>query len=216
MPSRSFRLLAYDFDGTLVDTKEDIAFSVNLALEEMGLQPRSREEIFSFVGHGVLNLMKKAVGTSNDADAKHAVDVFRKHYRLHVLDTTCFYPNCIEVLEHFESHLQAIVSNKPLEFVESILDGLHRRHHFASLYGGDSVANKKPDPEMVVHLLKTHNIRPEEALVIGDSPQDIEAGRRAGTATCGVSWGLRPLDEVKAARPDYLIDDMRQLKDLVS
>ena len=102
MPSRPFRLLAYDFDGTLVDTKEDIALSVNLALGEMNLPPRSREEIFSFVGHGVLNLMKKAVGTSDDADAAHAVDIFRRHYRLHVLDTTRFYPNCIEVLEHFQ------------------------------------------------------------------------------------------------------------------
>lgn len=216
MPSRPFRLLAYDFDGTLVDTKEDIALSVNLALEELGLPARSREEIFSFVGHGVLNLMKKAVGESGGVEAEHAVDVFRKHYRVHVLDTTLFYPNCIEVLEHFHSRIQAIVSNKPVEFVESILEGLEQRHHFASVYGGDSVANKKPDPEMVQHLLQVHAIPPEQALVIGDSPQDIEAGKRAGTATCGVTWGLRPLEDVKAAAPDYLIDNMADLKNLVA
>ncbi len=216
MPPRPFRLLAYDFDGTLVDTKEDIALSVNLALDEMGLPARSREEIFSFVGHGVLNLMKQAVGEHNGHDPEHAVDVFRKHYRVHVLDTTRFYPNCIEILEHFAPRLQAIVSNKPVEFVENILQGLKHRHHFASVYGGDSVAHKKPDPEMVLHLLNKHGVRPEEALVIGDSPQDIEAGRRAGTATCGVSWGLRPLEEVTSANPDFLIHDMADLKHLVA
>ncbi len=210
-----FRLLAYDFDGTLVDTKEDIALSVNLALTELGLPEREQEEIYSFVGHGVFNLMKKALGESNRYDVDFAVEIFRKHYRVHVLDQTKFYPDCEPILDHFKSKLQAIVSNKPVEFVELILAGLNRRNSFTSVYGGDSVENKKPDPEMVIHLLKKHDIPPEDTLIIGDSPQDIEAGRRAGVATCGVTWGLRPRTEVENARPDFLIHNMNELKQLV-
>lgn len=215
MTPHRFRLLAYDFDGTLVDTKEDIALSVNLALTELGLPEREREEIYSFVGHGVLKLMQKALGESDRCDVDTAVDVFRKHYRVHVLDRTQFYPDCESILDHFKSRLQAIVSNKPLEFVEMILAGLNRRESFASVYGGDSVNNKKPDPEMVIHLLQQHAMPPEDTLIIGDSPQDIEAGRRAGVATCGVTWGLRPRSEVENAQPDFLIHSMTELKKLV-
>ncbi len=215
MTPQHFNLLAYDFDGTLVDTKEDIALSVNLALVELGLPERKNEEIYSFVGHGVLNLMKKALGESGRCDTDEAVDVFRKHYRVHVMDRTKFYPNCEDILDHFNSRVQAVVSNKPLEFVEMILKGLNKRNYFANVYGGDSVANKKPHPDMVLSLLKEHDIPPEEVLIIGDSPQDIEAGRSAGIATCGVTWGLRPPAEVENANPDFLIHDMSELKKLV-
>lgn len=215
MTPHHFRLLAYDFDGTLVDTKEDIALSVNLALNELGLPEREYEEIYSFVGHGVFNLMKKALGESGRYDTDEAVDVFRKHYRVHVLDRTQFYPNCEDILDHFNSRVQAVVSNKPLEFVEMILKGLNRRDDFSSVYGGDSVANKKPHPDMVLALLEKHDIPPEEVLIIGDSPQDIEAGRSAGIATCGVTWGLRPRSEIENADPDFLIHDMSELKKLV-
>ncbi len=215
MPPKNYLLLAYDFDGTLVDTKEDIALSVNLALVELGLPEREREEIYSFVGHGVLSLMKKALGESDRCDVDSAVNVFRKHYRVHALDRTRFYPECEDILDHFKTRLQAIVSNKPVEFVEMILAGLHRRDSFASVLGGDSVKQKKPDPEMVLRLLDQFTLPAQDVLMIGDSPQDISAGRSAGVATCGVTWGMRPRSEVENANPDFLIHTMSELKQLV-
>lgn len=212
MTPRPFRLLAYDFDGTLVDTKEDIAFSVNRVREELGLPPLPPERIFGFIGRGVTHLVTRSLEGSGFDDLEQAIRLFRKHYRKHLLDRTRFYPQGPEVLSHFADRRQAILSNKPVEFIERILERLGERHRFAAVVGGDSVENKKPHPEGLLRLMEDQGVTPPDVLLIGDSPIDIETGKNAGVATCGATWGLTPPETLRAAGPDYLIDSLDGLK----
>ncbi|MFQ5482256.1 MAG: HAD family hydrolase [Nitrospinaceae bacterium] len=216
MGKRIFRLLAYDFDGTLVDSKEDIALAVNLALRELGLRTLPAPTVHGYIGHGVLHLMTRALEGTGHADIGGALARFRRHYREHLMDHTQFYPNCRETIDHFTHKTQAIVSNKPLEFIEIILEALNRRDRFPSVLGGDSVKNKKPDPEGVRLLLEKHGLQPDELLFIGDSPVDIQAGKRAGAATCAVTYGLHPTPTLQAAQPDFLITSMEELIPLIA
>ena len=117
-------LLMFDFDGTLIDSKVDIAISVNLTLRDLGLPQRSQEEIFSFVGDGVKRLLRLSVGEENVGQYEEALRNFRLHYLAHCLDHTRFYPGIGNVLQHFKSVKKAVVTNKSLEYTLRIIEGL--------------------------------------------------------------------------------------------
>ena len=172
-------LIVYDFDGTLVDTLFDIADAVNLSLSELGLRVLSRETIRTYVGKGVERLMGQAINGTGCFDLALAVKLFRKHYSENLINQTNFYPSGREILDHFCDKKQAICSNKPEEFVRHILASLGSLDYFDAILGGDSLKSKKPDPEGLFHLLDCFQCPPEQAVLIGDSPVDIETGKRA-------------------------------------
>ena len=117
-------LLMFDFDGTLIDSKVDIATSVNLTLRDLGFPQRTQEEIFGFVGDGVKRLLQLSVGEGNVETYEEALCVFREHYLTHCMDTTRFYPGILDVLHHFDGVHKAVVTNKSLEYTRRIIDGL--------------------------------------------------------------------------------------------
>ncbi len=210
-------LLIYDFDGTLVDTLEDIAWSVNRVLQDLQLQTLPVETIRSFVGKGVVPLMThslKAAG-GEGVGAERAVDLFKSCYAGHLLDRTCFYPHCRETVDAFSEKFQAILSNKPEQFIEQILTGLNFRYPFQAIVGGDTYATRKPDPEGLLKLIEKFQVAPENVALVGDSAVDVEAGKRAGVLTVGVSYGFcDPYSNADYA-PDHVIDDLSKLKDLI-
>jgi len=208
-------LIVYDFDGTLVDTLDDIALSVNLALTELGQRPLEQEVIRTCVGSGVFILMTRALSGTGWDDIDKAVAVFRKHYANHLMDHSDFYPNSRDMIEYFSNRKQAICSNKPEDFVRKILENLNCLHPFESIIGGDSFKTRKPDPEGINHLLKKHNLSPREVLMVGDSALDIEAGKNANVRTCAVTYGMGDLKALHALKPDWTIDDISELKNLV-
>ena len=144
---KKISLIVYDFDGTLVNTLADIANSVNLALAEMNLNTLNRETIRGNVGNGVVNLMTRSLMNSGCDDVVTAGSLFRKHYNHHLLDQTNFYPNGREVVEHFSRKTNAILSNKPVAFIEKILKALNFFKPFNSIMGGDSLDVQKPNPK---------------------------------------------------------------------
>ena len=183
---RKISLIVYDFDGTLVDTLFDIADAVNLSLNELGLRTLSRETIRKYVGKGVERLMAQSI--NGYADLARAVELFRKHYSENLMNHTRFYPSGREILDHFRDKKQAICSNKPEDFVRRILESLKSLGPFDAILGGDSVKSKTPDPEGMLHLLDRFQCAPEMAVLEGDSPVDIETGKRAGVYTCIVNY----------------------------
>jgi 2-phosphoglycolate phosphatase len=211
---KKISLIVYDFDGTLVDTFADIAGSVNLALTEMGLNPLDKKTIRGNIGSGMFNLMTRSLMKSGCNDIETSVLLFQKHYSHHLLDHTNFYPNGKEIVEYFFDKKNAILSNKPISFIEKILKALSFSKPFDSIIGGDSLDVKKPDPKGLLLMMNKFNCLPEKTLMVGDSAIDIETGKHAGVITCGVTYGLGNLDSLTNSNPDYLIDNLSQLKSL--
>jgi phosphoglycolate phosphatase len=211
---RKISLIVYDFDGTLVDTLFDIADAVNLSLSELRLRNLSRETICKYVGKGVERLMEQSIKGTGCADLPLAVELFRKFYSKNLMNHTRFYPFGREILDHFCDKKQAICSNKPEGFVRRILVSLESQHFFDAILGGDSLKSKKPDPEGLLNLLDRFQCPPEQAVLIGDSPVDIETGKRAGVYTCVVNFGFGDPKEIAMTEPDCFIDHLSELKDL--
>ena len=211
---RKVSLIIYDFDGTLVDTLFDIADAVNLSLNELGLRTLSRETICKYVGKGVERLMEQSINGTGFTNLPQVVKLFRRHYSENLMNHTRFYPFGREILDHFCDKKQAICSNKPEDFVRRILYALDSLNLFHAILGGDSLKSKKPDPEGLLHLLDRFQCSPEQAVLIGDSPVDIETGKRAGVYTCVVSFGFGNPKEIALAEPDCSIDHLSELKDL--
>lgn len=213
---KNISLIVYDFDGTLVDTLDDIALSVNLTLKELGQPPLDKEIVKTCVGSGVVMLLTRALNGSGVQDIGNAVRLFRKHYGDHLMDNSAFYPNCRETIEFFSDRNQAICSNKPEDFVRKILESLDCLHPFPSIIGGDSFKTRKPDPEGLNHLLSHYRLSPDEVVMVGDSAVDIETGKNANVRTCAVTYGMGDLQAVKSLKPDWTIDDISELKRLFS
>src|SRR5512143_1844394 len=153
MGKTAVELLIFDLDGTLIESKWDIAASVNLTLAELGLPQRPLEEIFGFVGDGVKKLLRLAVGEESRVSFEDALRVFRGHYLAHCLDQTRFYPGVEDALTHFTDKRKAVATNKSIEYTEVILKGLGS-HHFHFVVGGDNGFGLKPEPGMLLHIME--------------------------------------------------------------
>ena len=211
---KKISLFVYDFDGTLVDTFEDIANSVNLTLAEMNLRSLKHETIRRNIGNGVVNLMTRSLAESGCNDTEKAVSLFREHYNRHLLDKTKLYPNGREIVEHFSNKKNTILSNKPIAFIEKILGAMKFLSPFDSILGGDSLDEQKPNPKGLQLLMKKYNYPAEKVVMIGDNAIDIETGKRAGVITCGVIYGLDDPSSLHDSKPNFLIDNLSDLKSL--
>jgi len=202
----SLRLVIFDFDGTLIDSKYDIATSVNLTLAEMDVPTRPPEEIFTFVGDGVKRLLRLSVGEADEARYEDALRIFRRHYLAHALDTTQLYPGLDRLFSRREPYAKALATNKSLEYTEKIVDGLRIREQFAAIEGPPSNRpdfKLKPAPDMLWRILEKLAVVPEEAVFVGDSTNDVQAARAAGVRSCAIGYGYGEREKVLALSPDY-------------
>ncbi len=204
-------LLIFDLDGTLIDSKRDIATSVNLTFRDMGLPEKPNELIYSFVGNGVRQLMIDAVGVNDPNLIDQTLQCFETHYLKHLLDETCLFPGVKEVLDHFQDKKIALVTNKPVTYTDKIAEGLHFLEIFDLIVAAKPSLQLKPHPEMLLTTLETLDIDPRKAVMIGDSLNDIHAAQAAGVLSCGVAYGFGDAEELKIANPDFLIDSSEEL-----
>ncbi|MBI3810572.1 MAG: HAD-IA family hydrolase [Nitrospirae bacterium] len=203
-------LLIFDLDGTLIESKWDIATAVNLTLRDLGLPVREQEEIFSFVGDGIKRLLRLSVGAENQSRYEDALRVFRGHYLAHCLDHTRFYPGIDAVLAHYAAKHKAVATNKSLEYTTRILDGLGA-HHFAYVVGGDNGYGLKPEPGMLLKILDELKVERGRAVLIGDSTNDITGGHNAGIKVCAVGYGMGNREKMAACNPDWFIEKPEDL-----
>ncbi len=215
------RVLIFDLDGTLIDSKLDLAHAVNAMLEHMGREEHVHETIFSFIGDGAAMLVRRALGEGvTEAEVAKGLDYFLSYYRAHMLDNTVAYPGVREALAELaedsrkaEAHTartMAVLTNKPVVFSRAILEGLGLARYFRFVYGGNSFERKKPDPMGVEVLLRDLQASPQEALMIGDSDVDIKTARNAGIFACGVSYGFG-LAGLREHPPDLMVDSLTEL-----
>ena len=209
---RQLDLVMFDLDGTLAATGRDLANSVNYIRSVLGLDPLDDRLVYSHVGRGVEHLLRMSLPEDSQDRFKEVMELFLQHYAAHLLDTTVLYPHVQEALDYFKEKKRAVVTNKLHRLTMPILRGLGIEGCFDAILGGDSAAEKKPDPSALNRVLADFAIAPARALIVGDGAADIEAGRRAGIHTCGVTYGLGKKEELVTAGPDVLIDDLRELE----
>jgi phosphoglycolate phosphatase len=211
----NYDVIIFDLDGTLIDSRVDLANSVNYTRVRLGMSRLPNELIYSYVGDGASMLIRRAFGREpTEAELKEALEIFLAHYKLHLLDHTVLYPGVLEALEGLASLNLAVLTNKPINPTNIILEGLGVKEKFAVIYGGNSFEQKKPDPIGVHKILKDTGTFRERTLMVGDSRIDIETGANAQIATCGVTYGLAS-DTLAEASPDFLINDPRELLGIV-
>ena len=208
----------FDLDGTLIDSKLDLAHSVNAMLRYMGMPEISHEVVATYIGNGAPVLMRRALGPgATDQEVAKALDFFIRYYAEHCLDNTSLYPGVKEALDrlHMQGDVQmAVLTNKPVRISGHIINGLGCGQHFFRVYGGNSFERKKPDPIGVETLLTESGATRETAVMVGDSSVDIRTARNANIRACGVSYGFQP-ETFTDEPPDFIIDDLRKLPELL-
>lgn len=211
-------LIIFDLDGTLIDSRLDIANSANAARAQFGLGAIENELVYSYVGNGAPVLMRRVLGDdASDEAVKQGLQHFLVHYNEHRLDHTRLYPGVREALDRMRDSgaKLAVLTNKPVEISKAIVDGLGLHDHFFRVYGGDSLERKKPDPMGIRLLMEEAGAGAGRTLMVGDSSVDVRTARNAGVRVAGVSYGFQPESLVETP-PDYLVDTMGAVADLVS
>lgn len=204
-------LVMFDLDGTLADTGHDLADAVNFTRAHFELAPLPEKMVYAHVGRGVEHLLKHALPEGGPAYFHEVTRVFLDRYETHLLDQTVLYPGVLSALDYFRNKRRVVVSNKIERLSVAVVRGLGVENHFDAILGGDSAAEKKPHPALLNAALRRFEIPGASALMVGDGDTDVEAGKRAGVMTCGVTYGLGNKDDLIAAQPDLLIDDLSEL-----
>jgi len=210
-------LLIFDLDGTLIDSKRDLALSVNATRAHLGMGPLDIGKISSYVGNGAPVLIRRALGEqATDALVEEALEFFLEYYREHKLDYTRLYPGVKESLDRLRAAGKrlAVLTNKPVAPSRGIVHGLGVSGHFFQIYGGNSFIFKKPNPIGVEKLMAEAGVDRGRTLMVGDSGVDVETARNAGVQACGVTYGFAP-ETLSNPAPDLLVDRMEELADWV-
>lgn len=219
---RSIKLLIFDLDGTLIDSRLDLVHSVNATLRYMGRPELPEDLIASYVGDGAPMLIRRTLGAEADNEAlvRQGLEHFLAYYKEHKLDHTRVYDGIREALVAIRNsgngalRKMAVLSNKPVNPSRAIVQALGLAEFFVSVYGGNSFATKKPDPEGAQTILQETETRAEEALIVGDSAVDVATGRNAGVWTCGVTYGFAP-HTLEANPPDVQVDTPSELVEVL-
>ena len=212
IPAARLRLLVFDLDGTLIDSRKDLSNSVNAMLTKLGCTTLPEAVIASYIGDGAGMLVRRALGDPVDeALVDRALGLFLDSYREHKLDTTYVYKGVTAALDVLsrradgEAQQMAVLTNKPVVPSKEICAALGLAPYFFSIRGGNSFATKKPDPEGLRQLMREADVRPEETLMVGDSEVDVLTARAAGAWSLGCRYGLSP-HTIDAMREGGLVD----------
>ncbi len=215
-------MVLIDVDGTLVDSVPDLHFCVNAMMERLGIPVHSEAEVRKWVGNGVERLVKRALigtldGEPDDALFNKALPIFLDLYSDNTCVRSLLYPGVQEGLEFLKSagFKLGCVTNKAAQFTEPLLKMLGIRDEFAIVVSGDTLPQKKPHPEPLLHAARFFNVAPEDSLMLGDSVSDVTAARAAGFQIVCMSYGYNHGVDIRLAKPDAVIDSMAELASLL-
>ena len=215
--------LLFDLDGTLIDSKTDLANSINLMLVDLGRPALSEAAVGGFVGDGVRVLVRRCLTATepnqqppDDELHSKGIALMHSHYANEMLKTTRLYPQAAETLAALNKKRKAVVTSKEVRFTKIILEHFDIAKYFDAIVGGDTTPARKPDPGPVLEAMRQLSSSARETVMIGDSENDVIAGKRAGAYTCAVSYGFRSAEELRATEPDLLLERFDQLLEFFS
>jgi len=212
---KAVELIIFDLDGTLIDSRQDITNAVNFALRNFGLKEKSIQEVSSYIGWGVEDLIRKSLGEKQKIYFKQTLSLFEEYYRKHSNDNSVLYPGVKEILGYFKGKRKIVITNRNYGFAVLTLRIAGIYDNFEDIVGGDDIGCMKPSSCPLDRAVCRLDIDRERVIIIGDMDIDILAGKKAGIITCGVTYGIGKIEDIKNAKPDYLIDNILQLKDIV-
>jgi phosphoglycolate phosphatase len=218
---RRFDAIVFDLDGTLVETAPDLAGALNHTLGAAGLPAVSVETVRHMIGDGARMLLKRGVAEAgrelDEAELERWFEALLEHYWHHVADQSLPFPGVTRQLARFrDAGLKlAVCTNKPIRLTEKLLELLDLAQHFDAVLGGDSLAVRKPDPEHILGTLRAIGSRPERAVMIGDSANDVAAARNAGLPVVVVSFGYTAVAPAELGA-DAVIDHFDELAEALA
>ncbi|MGY2955227.1 phosphoglycolate phosphatase [Pseudomonas fulva] len=212
------RLVMFDLDGTLVDSVPDLAAAVDRMLLELGRPAAGLDAVRHWVGNGAQVLVRRALAGDidhagvNDALAEQALALFMDAYA-ESHDLTVVYPGVQDTLRWLRKRgvEMALITNKPERFVGPLLDQMKLGSYFRWIIGGDTLAQKKPDPAALLFVMQMAGVTPQQALFVGDSRSDVLAAKAAGVQCVGLTYGYNHGRPIEEESPSLVIDDLRAL-----
>ena len=223
MTVKTKQLLIFDFDGTLIDSVPDLADATNAMLTTLGKDTYSIETIRNWIGNGSRLLVERALVGKVEVledeltveEADHAEQIFFEAYKELSGSKTVAYPDVDSGLKQLKAagYTLALVTNKPIRFVPKILQSFGWQDLFSEVLGGDSLLTKKPDPAPLLHVCEALNVAPEQAVMIGDSRNDILAGQNAKMDTLGLSYGYNYGQDIRELNTTEAFDSFQALQD---
>lgn len=214
-----YKTVIFDLDGTLVNSIADLANSVNAGLQKAGLPVYGEEQYLRFVGNGAEKLIQRAMGKAyEDKRLKDMVRIeFQTQYNLHCNDNTRAYEGCEQMLYHLPKLgvMTGVLSNKPHEFVQPILDKAFPTVKFTIAWGKREGYTVKPDPKALLDMLKELQVPPEQCLYVGDSDVDVITARNANVDMVGVEWGFRTKEELLKSGAKTVVKHPLEILDIL-
>lgn len=207
------QLVIFDLDGTLLNTIADLGTATNYALKKNGYNEHPLSSYNYMVGDGVRKLMERAASDASPEQIDKLLEDFREYYDDHCTDQTRPYPGIPELLRSLraEGIRIAVASNKYQAAVEKIIPHYFPDVEFAALRGERSDFPKKPDPSVVFDILSQAPTPKADVMMVGDSAVDMETARRACIDSVGVTWGFRPVSELRSAYADHIVSDPSEI-----
>ena len=209
---QKYDAFVFDLDGTLVDSVPDLCLALNHGLSECGLDSVSEAQVRQWVGNGSQKLVERALLSFGESfcqyqDALH--QQFLKSYAQFLNQESQLYPDTIALLNELKSRNKtlALLTNKPIQFVEPLLRSLNIVEYFELLVGGDSLAEKKPSPLPLIHVLDSLKVQPEQTLMIGDSRSDVLCAQAADVDCVLLAQGYNQGVDLASLAPTFLFDD---------
>ena len=207
------KLIIFDLDGTLVDSLDDLTDATNNMLKCFGRGELTRDEVRKLVGQGAKRLVERALPSVSDGEVEEGIRLFLAYNDAHIADRTRLYPGVADTIPRLaEHHLLTVISNKYEAHCKKLLSLLGMSERFIRVMGADSHPMRKPSPEPLLKLMEELGVTAAETSMVGDSCNDILAGKGAGVLTIGCTYGYG--EKIELADADYRVDNFAELLDL--
>ena len=211
-----YDLIIFDLDGTLVDSAADIVATVQHIIEKYGFEPKDDDFIRGCIGGGARNVLIKSLGEDKTAliDAE-ILPFFKDYYEENCAVYTKLYPGVTEVLEHYYTggKPMALATFKIRSATEKILKTLGIDGYFEYVVTADDVKNPKPHPECIEKILEHYHLKPQQAVLVGDTKTDFMTGKNAGVDVCAVTYGYGDSDHLASLAPKFMTDYITEIKE---
>ena len=207
--------IIFDLDGTLVDSRKDIVMAVNFTLRKLGLPEKPPEVVVSYIGLGIRDLIKKSLGEEKRRLVDEALKIFTRYFRKHSADKSKLYPHVKETLDYFRNKRKVVITNRNKESACITLKKLGVINYFQEIFGGDDEDCIKPSACPLDRVCSKLGVDKNKIIMVGDMDIDIKAGKEFDVRTCWVTYGLGKREDIEKVGPDYVIDDIIDLKKII-